>query len=115
MAAVPDAPPTMLPAPRASKAEPGDLAPCPGINPDIRRPAGSNCLGIVPAACGADRVASLVGQKDSPALRQDVARRTGHDRIRWIGAGEAVTDDLRPDRLNIEFDTARRVAVTDCY
>lgn len=102
--------PTAAPAPRLAT----DLPSCPGINPDIRRPAGSNCLGILPRECAADRVAGLVGSPDSPALRERVARTVAHANIRWIGFGEAVIENLDPTRLNISLDSGGRVTAVDC-
>ena len=94
---------------------PGDLAPCPGINPDIRRPKGSNCLGIVPAACGANRARGFVGRPASPRTRAALRAAVGHDRIRWIAPGEPVTQDLRRERLNVLLDRRGRIAGLDCY
>lgn len=96
-------------------AAPGDLPPCPGINPDIRRPAGSNCLGVVPKACGADKARRFVGQVATPAVRARVRRVVGHPEIRWIRPGEPVIQDLRRSRLNMQLDRRGRIAVVDCY
>ncbi len=96
-------------------AAPGDLPPCPGINPSIRRPRGSNCLGIVPGACGADRVRRYLRQPATPDVRRTVRRAVGHTSIRWIKPGEAVIQDLRRDRLNMQLDRRGRIAVIDCY
>ena len=105
------------PAPFRSRQErrPGDLAPCPGINPAIRRPRGSNCLGILPRQCGADQARVFIGRVGSPQTRAAVSGLVGHQRIRWIRLGEAVTADLRPDRLNIELDRRGWIAAVDCY
>jgi Peptidase inhibitor I78 family len=112
---VPAMPPKALPAPPGGGRQSTDLAPCPGINTDIRRPAGSNCLGILPRQCAADTVADIVGKADSPALRADVTRRTGNTNVRWIGDGEPVIENLDPTRLNIQLDAQRRVHIVDCY
>lgn len=114
------APPAMRtdaarPAPASAVPQTADLAPCPGINPDIRRPPGSNCLGILPQACGADRVVALVGAPANAATLDSIRQRIGHDRIRIFARGEPVTDDLRPDRLNIEIGARGRIASIDCY
>jgi hypothetical protein len=96
-------------------AAPGDLPPCPGINPDIRRPRGSNSLGILPAACGADSARAFLRQPATPAVRARVRRAVGHDQIRWIRPGEAVIQDLRRERLNMQLDRRGRIAFVDCY
>ena len=94
---------------------PGDLAPCPGINPDIRRPPGSNCLGIVPRQCGADRVRRFLGKPANRATRIAVERAVEHNRIRWIRPSEVVTADLRTDRLNVMLSPRGRISKVDCF
>lgn len=95
-------------------AQDGDLPPCPGINPDIRRPAGSNCLGIVPEACGADRLDDFVGRLADADTRRAVEALVATDDIRWIRPGDAVIEDLRADRLNLELDAEDRIETIDC-
>lgn len=92
-----------------------DLRPCPGINPDIRRPRGSNCLGILPRQCGANRLRPFLGRVAGPKTRAAVTRTVGHNRIRWIGPDQVVTADLRPNRLNADLDRRGRIAKFDCY
>jgi Peptidase inhibitor I78 family len=92
----------------------GDLPPCPGVDPNIHRPKGSNCLGILPQQCGADRVQMYRGRRDTPALRAEIAQKAGHDRIRWYRRGQPLTADLRIDRLNVEIDRRGQLAKFDC-
>ena len=94
---------------------PDDLPPCPGINPDIRRPKGSNCLGIVPAACGADRARGFIGRPADAPTRAALSATVGHERIRWIAPDEAVTDDLVSSRLNVLLDRRGRIDELDCH
>jgi hypothetical protein len=101
--------------PRQRANAPGDLAPCPGINPDIRRLAGSNCLGVLPAECGADKATAFVGRNADSRARGDVAAAVGHASIRWIAPGEPVIQDLQRSRLNILLDERGRIAKADCY
>ena len=55
-------------------------------------------------ACGASKVAQFVSQKATPAVRAEVAKEVGHDRIRWVGPDTVVTMDYRADRLNVTLD-----------
>ena len=57
-----------------------------------------------PTSCGAEHVRYAVGKKRTPALGQEVARRSGAKAIRWISPGMAVTMDYREDRLNVDLD-----------
>ncbi|GMN01595.1 I78 family peptidase inhibitor [Erythrobacter sp. MTPC3] len=104
---------------KADRATPlPDLTPCPGINPDIRRPAGSNCLGITPDRCGADAVQQYVGQQGTPELRERIAKATNSATagdLRWIPRGTPVIEDLRAHRINIELDEAGVIERIDCY
>lgn len=105
---------TELPEPAQSEPATTDLGPCPGINPDIRRPAGSNCLGVTPDQCGADKAQIYVGREGTDAIKaqiQDLA--TG--RLRWIEHHAAVTDDLWPNRLNVLLDENGAIADISCY
>ena len=98
--------------------EPTDLAPCPGINPDIRRPAGSNCLGILPAQCGADRAQAYVGRKGTPELREELralAVDKTNGNFRWIPYNTPVIEDLRANRFNVELDRKGVITKVDCY
>lgn len=111
-------PPIALPAPDGQEPQAGDLAPCPGINPDIRRPAGSNCLGITPDQCGADAAQGYVGQMGTPEAREALRRMavsTTNGDFRWIPYNTPVIEDLRPHRFNVELDPEGRIARIDCY
>jgi hypothetical protein len=65
-------------------------------------------------ACGAARVADLVGRTRSDSLVEEVARRTGARRIRWIRPGDVVTMDYSPDRLNVHLDARDRIERFAC-
>lgn len=67
-----------------------------------------------PDACGASRVQEYQGAAADSRAREAVARDSGARTIRWIGPGDAVTMDYRPDRLNAELDAAGRIAVLRC-
>ena len=94
--------------------QPGDLPPCPGINPDIRRPPGSNCLGITPDRCGADLAQDYLGRKGTPELRDEIAQ-LAKGEFRWIPHMTAVTDDLVGTRLNVALDREGVIVEIDCY
>ena len=86
---------------------------CPGMNPE-QRPRGSNCLGIFPEQCGADKAAAHIGEPMTRALAARMeAMAPGGARI--IRPGQAVTDDLRQGRLNVLLDEQDRVKEVDCY
>lgn len=61
-------------------------------------------------ACGAASLQGLVGQSRSVLDRMSLPKQT-----RIIGPNQAVTMDLRPDRLNIEYDKHEKISRISCF
>ena len=111
-------PPPRPAMPPSAAPQPGDLPPCPGINPDIRRPPGSNCLGITLDQCGADKAQVYVGREGTPQLRarlEQLAVSKADGNFRWIPYMTPVIEDLRNNRFNVELDEAGKIARIECY
>ena len=87
---------------------------CPGMNPQ-QRPRGSNCVGICPEQCGADRAAEFVSQPFTAETRARIEAIAPPGGIRFTRPNEAVTDDLRFARLNVLIDTQGHIDKVDCY
>ena len=87
---------------------------CAGMNPQ-QRPRGSNCFGIFPEQCGADRAAAFVSQPFTAEVRARMEAIAPPGGIRFTRPNEAVTDDLRFERLNVHIDAQGRVEKVDCY
>jgi hypothetical protein len=87
---------------------------CSGMNPR-QRPRGSNCFGIFPEQCGADRAAAFVSQPFTADVRARIEAIAPPGGIRFTRPNEAVTDDLRFERLNVHIDAQGRVEKVDCY
>ncbi|MCW1381768.1 I78 family peptidase inhibitor [Novosphingobium sp. KCTC 2891] len=64
--------------------------------------------------CGAVRTAALIRHEYSPALHNRVRQLAGHEQIRWIRPGNAITSDVVADRLNVILDDSGRVAALRC-
>jgi len=99
---------------RPDRDRPDMVAGCPGMNPQLR-PRGSNCFGIFPEQCGADQASAFVGRPLSPPARARIEAIAPPDGVRFIRPGEAVIQDLRPGRLNIELDSQGSIERIDCY
>jgi hypothetical protein len=82
------------------------LCACATMEPETAPPAAED-------ACGAGRVADLVGRARRDVL-DDVARRSGARRIRYIRPGDAVTMDYSAARLNVHLDARDRVERFAC-
>lgn len=69
-----------------------------------------------PAAdeCGAGKLGSYLNQLPTAEVMAKVRQTIGHDRIRTIRPGDAVTMDYRPDRLNNELGEDGRIKRLRC-
>ncbi|WP_066556894.1 I78 family peptidase inhibitor [Croceicoccus bisphenolivorans] len=81
---------------------------------DADRPAGSNCYGIMPESCGADRASAYVGQTMSAAI-EEVLEKLAVARLRVIAPDTAYTEDLNPGRLNVFTDASGTITGVDCF
>jgi polyisoprenoid-binding protein YceI len=55
-------------------------------------------------ACHADKVKPWFGKRATPAVRAAVEKATGAVGTRWLYPDSIVTQDMRPDRLNVTMD-----------
>lgn len=67
----------------------------------------------LPAACDAAAVQDLIG-KPLGAHEAEAKQRAGARVVRSYPSGSALTMDFRPDRLNIETDTAGAIVKLSC-
>ncbi|HRF84890.1 MAG: hypothetical protein J0L89_09290 [Xanthomonadales bacterium] len=87
------------------------LAACSSVQPD---PGAPGRAGAAAGACNADAVRWAVGQPADENVMARVWRESGAGLIRPIGPGQAVTRDLRPDRVNVHIDRANAITAVDC-
>ena len=66
------------------------------------------------AECGADKLDRWLNVLPTETVKADIRETVGHDRIRYIAPGDAVTMDLRPDRLNVETGVDGRIKLFRC-
>ena len=65
-------------------------------------------------ACGADKLDRWLNVLPTETVKAEIREAVGHDRIRYIAPGDAVTMDLRPDRLNVETGVDGRIKLFRC-
>lgn len=65
-------------------------------------------------ACDAAAVQEWRGRRYTPAIGEDLLRRTGAATLRPVRPGEAITMDFRSDRLTVELDHAERIVALRC-
>jgi hypothetical protein len=66
---------------------------------------------LSPGGCNAQAAQKLVGAAASEGVGKEAQRLAGAESVRWIGPGDAVTQDFNSARLNIETDGRRIVAI----
>lgn len=64
--------------------------------------------------CGAGKLGAYRNQLPTTDAIDAIRAAIGHDRIRTIKPGDAVTMDMRPDRLNIEIGEDGRIKTLRC-
>jgi hypothetical protein len=68
-----------------------------------------------PADCNADRAARFVGRTANPGVRAEIAEAVAPiTAIRWVGPGDATTEDYSPQRLNIMLDAGDVIVSAHC-
>ena len=66
------------------------------------------------ADCGVDKLDRWLNVLPTETVKVEIREAVGHDRIRYIAPGNAVTMDLRPDRLNVETGVDGRIKLFRC-
>jgi hypothetical protein len=101
---------SLVPLPSAQPAPPAPV-------PETGAPGGDSTQpSPEPAAdeCGADKLGEYLNLLPTSDAMDKIRAAVGHDRIRTINPGDAVTMDLRPDRLNIEVGVDGRIKLFRC-
>ena len=98
----PTPPPTSQPAP-------------PSGSPEPKPGAGQPPLVVADQdECGAGKLAEYLTQLPTEDVTLKIRQTVGHDRIRVIRPGDAVTQDYRIDRLNVEIGEDGRIKRVRC-
>ena len=65
-------------------------------------------------SCRPTGLPQFVGQLPTAAMARQVLTVSGAKKLRWVAPGQAVTDDLRSDRVTVRLDAQGRVASAAC-
>lgn len=87
------------------------LSSAPGTTPQSATPTMPD---PAQSECGADQLDEFVGASATDAAIARIRQKVGHERIRTIRPGDAVTMDFRADRLNVEIGEGGRIATIRC-
>lgn len=75
---------------------------------DVPAPSG-------PTDCNADKAGSFIGREATPQVRVELEEAVAPVRtIRWVGPGDATTEDYSPSRLNVMFDVSGTIRSAHC-
>jgi hypothetical protein len=65
--------------------------------------------------CNADKAGSFIGRDATPQVRADLEKAVAPVRtIRWVGPGDATTEDYSPTRLNVMLDVGGTIRSAHC-
>ena len=68
-----------------------------------------------PTDCNADKAGSFIGREATPQVRADLEKAVAPVRtIRWVGPGDATTEDYSPSRLNVMLDVGGTIRSAHC-
>lgn len=106
------------PADRQAPAPTESLVPLPSAQPAPPGPTteASSSPAVTPEGdeCGASKLGKYLNQLPTTDAMDGIRDTIGHDRIRAINPGDMVTQDFRPDRLNIEIGEDGRIKHFRC-
>ena len=70
---------------------------------------------VQPSDCNAPKARPFVGRTADAATRADLASAVAPvAAIRWVGPGDATTEDYSPQRLNVMLDVAGKIVSVHC-
>jgi hypothetical protein len=80
------------------------------------RPALVSPVGpATPSDCNAPKAELFVGRRADRATRADLAAAVAPTAaIRWVGPGDATTEDYSPQRLNVMLDVGGKIVSVHC-
>ena len=68
-----------------------------------------------PTDCNADKAGNFIGREATPQVRADLEKAVAPVRaIRWVGPGDATTEDYSPSRLNVMLDVGGTIRSAHC-
>ena len=80
-------------------------------NPRLVSPVGP----ARPSDCNAPKAAPFIGRQADPATRADLSAAVAPvSAIRWVGPGDATTEDYSPQRLNVMLDVGGVIRSVHC-
>jgi hypothetical protein len=107
--------------------EPSDATPTPTATVTVPAPVATGgspspepaaTKGIAPTPdpeqCGADKLGPYLNLLPTSTAKEEIAKTVGHNRIRYVGPEDVVTQEFRPDRLTARLGVDGRIKEFAC-
>ena len=93
-------------------------APAPVATAGSPSPAATPSKGIAPTSdldpCGADKLGPYLNLLPTSTAKEEIAKTVGHNRIRYVGPEDIVTQEFREDRLTARLGVDGRIKSFGC-
>lgn len=93
-------------------------APAPVAAGDSPLPQPTHSKGIAPTPdpepCGADKLSPYLNLLPTSTAKEEIAKTVGHNRIRYVGPDDVVTQEFREDRLTASLGVDGRIKSFGC-
>ncbi|HQS95313.1 I78 family peptidase inhibitor [Novosphingobium sp. 17-62-19] len=77
-------------------------------------PTATSSAASAPDTCNMRQAKRFTGIVYKRQVHEDLARAILHNRIRLIRPGSVITQDMRPDRINLILDDAGKIMTIRC-
>jgi hypothetical protein len=92
-----------------------NVAPDTPVSADIAPPGSDTTASDEPRDCNAGEARRFVGEQADEATRARVLEVVAPvSAVRWVGPGDATTEDYSPSRLNVMLDAGGKIVSVHC-
>jgi hypothetical protein len=79
-------------------------------------PASSTAVSVLPSPtpCGSEKLQNYLNLLPTATAKDEIAKTVGHNRIRYVGPNDVVTQEFREDRLTAELGVDGRIKAFRC-
>lgn len=85
------------------------------VLPEDAPPLTPPITSALPSDCNAPKAEPFVGRRADSATRADLTATVAPvSAIRWVGPGDATTEDYSPQRLNVMLDVGGKIVSVHC-
>jgi hypothetical protein len=89
-------------------------APTPTPTTPVPRSSKPVVVAQEPTLCGAEKLSNYLNLLPTSTAKDEIARSVGHNRIRYVGPNDVITQEFRGDRLTAELGVDGRIKEFRC-